>query len=564
MRRKQIKYDCPFTYEERRQLYEQERSIPRVLRLATERAGWEKVPALSVGIRWMNEADIPIQSRKEGQQAAMQDRRRKCIGVRVNGQPCDKFPRRGYAYCPEHMAQRPLTEQEKEDQRRALLIADRIDQALQAGHEQQTPGHLPPGVAEAYMDALRARIADAPEIAAELATATLLPEEEATTRITNLVTWFEQQWQSAAAPLLPETEKKTHTPTHPRTGKKLCVQPPEWLRAPTAKPAYAAFIAIWRGEFLRVEGDDAIWAAHAETQVRIQCHSDIGFSPERAIEILLAKGPSVVQTFLSMAGLWIDQKSGRPYNEYLHIHVQDLMRYMGRVTSKASNGRVSGYNNDDVLAHGKDVFIIKNTVIPQSSGTIYENGKPKSIRYDWIDLAVIEGLSTQLPLPVYESDLEAIVEFNYHLGKEMYNWLCGDTPQYAYVSAKLLRYHPVRDKYKILFGFTLIYFDRVNRQSLRGAKRKISLPSLLDLAGLQIPDRNIDRFEEQIAAALQGLAKDNVIPDLEVKTPYATEMERAKVKARVRIQQASVTFPAMPALEEPAQPKSEETAALPA
>jgi hypothetical protein len=329
---------------------------------------------------------------------------------------------------------------------------------------------------------------------------------------------------------------------HGRKGKRLMARRAEQLRVVTAEPVKDALMILGRGNFRPVAGDNAILGEHKGTQVRIECAPDIGFGPERAIHVLARKGPSVVQKFLGLSGLWFTQHGSKPRDTYLEAGATDLLRYMGK--KPTSRG---GYPADEILACGRNIYLIMNMSIPRAQVTHFDaKGNPTRATLTITRPVVIESITAQLALEPTEP--QSIVEFRYHLGSEVYEWLCGnDTPQYATLSGQLLRYHPERQKYHILFGFALGYYDRVNWKNSRYGTRRITLPKLFALAAVEIPKHHVARFFGDVQRAFEELARDQVIPGLQLILPPAgkTAKKQAQMTARDMISASSVAFPSL-------------------
>ncbi len=113
----------------------------------------------------------------------------------------------------------------------------------------------------------------------------------------------------------------------------------------------------------------------------------------------------------------------------------------------------------------------------------------------------------------------------------------------ASISGKLLTYHPLRQKYQILLGFCLAYYDRVNRKNRSQSLRRIRLPALLALAGVAAPERRVTEFLVSIEQALADLARDGVVPGLRLARPEGWPEMLAKRDSRAVIAGSWVTFP---------------------
>lgn len=151
-----------------------------------------------------------------------------------------------------------------------------------------------------------------------------------------------------------------------------------------------------------------------------------------------------------------------------------------------------------------------------------------------------------------EGNLASVISFRYHLNEQFHEWLCGtEQPQFTKVSGRLLQYHPVRQKYHILLGFCLAYYSRVN-QNHNHSRLNINLVSLLKLAALDVPSRNVPDFLASLRTALTDLAKDRVIPGLIVDIP-----ESVSLSARQQIKDGVLEYPPLPTVRRQAEQADE-------
>ena len=270
-----------------------------------------------------------------------------------------------------------------------------------------------------------------------------------------------------------------------------------------------------------LDGEDAIIAEGKDgTQLKVAYDKQIGFGPEQALQILAIKGPSVVQTFLAMTALWLEKNTNAPYDKKLSASVTDILRMKGR---KPTSG--GGYRNEDIMHCGRDVYILMNTSVPISSEITYKNNRPIRQQTTISRLTQIEGMTIQQTLD--PSELQSVIEFVYHLGKEIYEYLAGDHPQYALASSKILQYHPEREKYQIMLGFAILYYEKVNRKKNK-ALHQISLTSLLEMANIEVPQQNVQRFLDAITEAIEQLSQEQVIPGATVKKPAVIATKSAR------------------------------------
>lgn len=318
-----------------------------------------------------------------------------------------------------------------------------------------------------------------------------------------------------------------------RTGTRLQAKPAEMMRLPMSMPIKNTFTSLFNPDFKITAGGDAIFMQTGDTQIRIDCDDAIGFGPSQALQEVTKHGAAAVQTLLGLLNLWLSRRKGAPHNAYLEARASDGLRFMGR----KDTGR-GGYSNEDLMTFGRRVYLLSRISVPQAKHLQYDgNGKPKTVTLSVGPLLVVEELDVQLS---FEDDgRRCTLRFNYHPGKYLHEWVCGEHPQFADVSAKLLRYHPERQKYHILLGFCLLHFDKVNRKNGgRGGKRRLSLEALLRQACEPVPERNAARFLDSIDRAMQDLAADGIIPDLALVRPAAA----AKLTAKQQIAQSSVEF----------------------
>ena len=328
-----------------------------------------------------------------------------------------------------------------------------------------------------------------------------------------------------------------------RTGAKPQIKPAEQLRLPMTEYAKDALMGLGRGIFIPTEGRDAVFTEIGEAQLRIEC-DPTGFDTIRAIEMLAAYGPATMQTFLGLMGLWMEHNAGASHETYFTAHASDLMRYMGR---KELTG--GSYHTADQMQKGREIYILSRATIPRATVQRYNTKKKmrESQTVSMDRLIHVKTLTAQRTLEDGQ-EIQSCIEFRYHPNEEMYEMLCGSSPQFAEVSGKLLAYHPITHKYHILLGFGLAFYDKVNRRA-GDAQRKISLPALLRLAGIDVPKRNVDKFLERIQKAIQGLSKDEVILGAQLDCP-----QDSSLSARQQLAAGSVVFPALLARRQPGLP----------
>lgn len=320
-----------------------------------------------------------------------------------------------------------------------------------------------------------------------------------------------------------------------RTGERVKASLPDSMRLPTARTAHDTMTAFFAPNTWRPnETGTAIFAQRNETQVMLDCDDAIGFGPERAIQQIAQHGPATAQTFLALAGLWLRDNKGRSHETYMTVGASDLLRFQGRKPS--SN---HGFDIDEIMAKGRDVWVLSRISVPKAEAVTYKSGKQvRSLSIG--PLFMVQAFDVQQTLE--PGEVKSVVRFRYHMGRELFDWLCGEKPQFAEVSGKLLAYHPTRQKLQILLGFSLAYYDRVNDKQRR-TEHKITLPALLNMAGLEIDKTNPKRFLEQVEDALRELGSDGVIPGIALQKPGGWAALLAERKAREVLRLSSVAFP---------------------
>lgn len=440
--------------------------------------------------------------------------------------------------------------------------AERIEAAMNAILVRREAGTiLTPGEA-VCVDALNATLAAEAEAQASFSAfyATLAAAEgpgeptsalpdAVSVRVSHWIAW-RKRWEAAvlayldtAAPLPPARLPQR---TDGRPPARAFASP--LIRVPTAAPARDALLALFAPHLWTIsDSGAAITAAPGagDTQVRIECDDEIGFGPERAVQQIAKYGASAAQTFLTMAGFWLEQAKDQPPETYVTAYASDLLRYQKRRETPRG-----GYHGADLLAKGRDVYLLSRISLPRATQVTHENGTRVTRTLSITRLLSLESLDAQQTMaaaPAVAGNVVAapprtLVRFRYHLGRDVYEWVRGDHPQYTHLSRKLLGYHPIRQKYQILLGFCLAYYDRVSRKDVL-RERRIRLPALLKLAAVSVPDKRIVEFLTSIEDALGDLARDNVIPGLRLVKPDDWTDLLARRKSRDIITGSVVTFP---------------------
>ncbi|MES2460818.1 MAG: hypothetical protein V4671_09545 [Armatimonadota bacterium] len=261
------------------------------------------------------------------------------------------------------------------------------------------------------------------------------------------------------------------------------------------------------------------------TQVSIDCDDTSGFGADAVIAYLLKNQPSLLQMAMTLAGYWYEQVkvkkvgqpggSNKPHEQYIDVTAQQLMQFQNR----AEAGKKGGYHNDEIVERGKEIAMLQRMTIPKVTvkkwNPTTKRTEPQKIKIS--ALFVIQTIEQRLADDGYEGS----VAIRYHIGEELYEWLCGENPIYARLSTKILRYNSHTHRYHILLGVALANYERTNRKH-RKSGIPITLPALLEYAGIEIPERNIDRFLERIEKAINDLHEDDVWPGVKIEIPRDT------------------------------------------
>lgn len=344
--------------------------------------------------------------------------------------------------------------------------------------------------------------------------------------VANITQMFADKYPVAEQPAAPIIRN--------RTGKRLMAKPlRDTSLLPMAMPFHETVIGLMSGRFGATEYGDSIYAQHGETQISLSCDSSVGFSPEVAIREIAKHGSAAVQTLLSISNLWLEKKKGSKYNSYLEgVAATDVLRFMGR--KEVGKG---GYRTEDQMELGRRIWLLSNLSVPVTQITKWKRGTAEEVTVSLGKLLIVDSIEHQITL---DGSMKSTLRFNFHMGKYLHEWLCGDHPQYAEVSSKILHYNPENDKYLILFGFCLLHYDKVNRKHKR-KQHTLTLAGLLKLAAVELPERNKARALDQWSRALDKLAADGVIPGLALRLPDdAARLSPAAVVAGSRVE-----FPAM-------------------
>ena len=372
-----------------------------------------------------------------------------------------------------------------------------------------------------------------------------LPGGDAAQALPDTVTEPINRWIAARRAWDEQAARYLNKPSAPpmRTGPRVRASLPDSLRVPASAPArdlMALFFAphLWRTDAV----GETLTAARGNTSVRLELDEMMGFGAEEALKQIAKQGASVAQTFFSLLGLWQERNATATSHEtYMTVYASDLLRYQGRRQTKSG-----GYHRDDILAKGREIYLLSRISLPLSATHTSDAGRREARVMSLGRLLSLESLEMA---ETVDRDADgkithssSVVRFRYHLGKTVHDWIGGDNPQYALLSGKLLTYHPIRQKYQILLGFSLACYDRLHRDDNCG-ERRLSLLALLDLASLKVPQKRIAEFFSTIEDALSELARDGVIPGLRLQKPDGWHEMLARRDTRAVIAGSSVTFP---------------------
>lgn len=389
----------------------------------------------------------------------------------------------------------------------------RLADAVARIEEKQRAGEALTASETAAWDALTA--ANAAEAEARAAFArfyTALPSTSASptlpTEVTRAITrWTEarKSWDDAGAALL--ADRPAVKPTA-RTGKRLKVRPPATVPIPTPVSARDALALLFSPDSWKPSpGGDALVAQTSRTQMRVELDDTLGFGAQNAVERISRHGASAAQTFLALAAFWKDQCGEAGAETYLTVYASDLLRFQGRKETPKG-----GYHRDDLLAKGRDLFLLSRIAVPTQTVETDDDGRTTTTT----------ALNRLLSLETLESVVSegggqpttSIVRFRYHLGREVHSWLL-DPARSTTVSSKLLGYHPQRQKYQILLGFSLACLSAESH----GEKLRVSLPTLLKLSGIEVPTSRAAAFLTTLEDAFADLAHDGVAAGVKVVKP---------------------------------------------
>ncbi len=322
-----------------------------------------------------------------------------------------------------------------------------------------------------------------------------------------------------------------------RPGPKPIIKPDGEIRV--AMPGYAketGMILYGGAQFRETETGDAVIRSLGKTQVRIDCDADAGLDTMQALNRLATDGPALMQVFLGLNALWLKCNPGASHETYLSITVTDLLRFMNRKEFEAG-----GYKAEDQQEMGKKIYLLSKVSIPMAHRKVVNHKKGTRIE-ETLTLGPLFMMQHMKLNKVTEDgkEVSSSTMFRYHLNEEIHAALCGDEPQFAMLSAKILSYHPDRDKLHIMLGVALAYYDKVSRRSNRRGMRSYSVSTVLEKNGIEIPKRNPGLFLKQLQRAIRDLDSDNVIVGAAITFP-----EDSTLTDRERVKRGVITFPPM-------------------
>ena len=296
---------------------------------------------------------------------------------------------------------------------------------------------------------------------------------------------------------------------------RLGLKPPTAVMLPASLPARDALAALFAPQLWQAEASGLAMVARVSdsAQVRVEFDEVLGFGPEQAIRQIARSGPAAAQTFLALASLWMERLAGQPHETYLTLAASDLLRFQGKKATPKG-----GYHRDDIIAKGRDLYLLSRITVPHTTG-----GESLSLGR-LISLEALEAGQAE--------GSHSIVRFRYHLGQEAHGWMQQSVSQLA---PRLLSYHPVRQKYQILLGFCLAWHVGNHPD-----ETEISLPKLLELAAIPMPEKRLSEFLTSLEDALAELAQDGLLPGVKLLKPAGWHELLASRQTRRLLQQCRV------------------------
>jgi hypothetical protein len=219
--------------------------------------------------------------------------------------------------------------------------------------------------------------------------------------------------------------------------------------------------------------------------------SQVVISDERAREIvgtLSAFGPKALQAFTVAIELWWEQTKGVDPGG---VVVQPLRRI-----ARGLDGGRAGPCSSRLLAEVKSTF--------EALAALRFLSAPAAAR----------GSGAPPGAPLVLVDVPHPTDICYRPGPPWVRELSGPVQRVAKLPRSFLSWHAKNDRYKILLSWYLAIMLRVNRKY--GWHYRVTLRTLLQGAGIQIPTRNVTRFLSAIYRSLDAL------PDIGYSGPPLT------------------------------------------
>ena len=293
------------------------------------------------------------------------------------------------------------------------------------------------------------------------------------------------------------------------------LKPPAAVMLPASLPARDALAALFAPQLWQTEASGLAMVARVSdsAQVRVEFDEVLGFGPEQAIRQIARSGPAAAQTFLALASLWMERLAGQPHETYLTLAASDLLRFQGKKATPKG-----GYHRDDILAKGRDLYLLSRITVPHATGSE--------------SMALGRLLSLEAMEAGQSDEGQSIVRFRYHLGQEAHSWMQESVAQ---VAPRLLAYHPVRQKYQILLGFCLAW-----HVGNHPGETELTLPRLLELAAIPMPEKRLSEFLTSLEDALTELAADGIVPNVKLIKPLGWHELLASRQTRLLLQQCRI------------------------
>lgn len=203
-----------------------------------------------------------------------------------------------------------------------------------------------------------------------------------------------------------------------------------------------------------------------------------GSKAASVVQTLSWAGPKTLQVFATLVELWRLDTGGRDPDVPAHRSIADIAAWMQR-----ENGVPSARDRENVAATVAALANLQFVVGP-AARTMRKDPPGPPIRLS-------DPLLDDHPGPVFAP------------GAEWVRALRGPGIQVAKLPRAVLGMHARNERYKILLSFYLAIMLRVNRKY--GYHYRVNLRTLLDGAGIPIPDRNVSRFISAIYNAFDEM-----------------------------------------------------------